>query len=86
MVLSGKTRSWGGESISRRDNKVEGEWIMVEAEYSAVPWQAQELGVEGAGMCSEICAQLRTWASCEVNSKCLCVRAENVGELDAHER
>ena len=36
-------------------------------ECPAVLWQAQELGPEGKGMCSEICTRLRTWAGCEVD-------------------
>ena len=37
-------------------------------------------------MCLEICAQRRTWASCELDSKEICARLENVGELEDHAR
>ena len=32
------------------------------------------------------CTQLRAWVSCEVDSKDLCTRLEDVGELEGHER
>ena len=51
MVLPGKTRSGGGERVSRQDNEVEGEGNLIEAgttECPAVSWKVKSLGVKGA--------------------------------------
>ena len=45
-----------------------------------------ELGVEGARMSSEIAHSDARGASCEVDSKGLCARLVNVGELEDHEK
>ena len=56
VVLAGKAHAGGGELVSRRNNEVEKDEIQsrLTKECPAVPWQAQELGPEKEGMCSEI--------------------------------
>ena len=88
MVLQGKhvmgVKSVWADGITRWNGK--GIQPRLTNECPAVPWQAQELGVERARMCSEIAHSDALGASCEVDSKDSCARLENVGELKDHEK
>ena len=70
--LAGGITRWKEDEIQTR----------LTAERPNVSWQAQDLGVGGTRCVRRFCPRLRTRTSCEVDSKDLCARLEDVGELE----